>query len=134
MTRDWRTWLFYAAGVYDSVLGAAFLLFNARLFRAFQVMPPNHAGYVQFPALLLIIFGFMFFRIARDPVAHRDLIGYGIALKASYSGLVFWYDLTQGVPTMWIPWAWIDLAFLIMFVWAAKAPADRRSRRPVSAN
>jgi hypothetical protein len=71
---------------------------------------------VQFPALLLIVFGAMFLRISRDPVRHRDLIPYGIGLKAAYSGTVFWYQLTTGVPFMWVPFAWLDVAFLAAFV------------------
>ena len=53
-------------------------------------------------------------RIAQDPIAHRDLIPYGIGLKAAYSGLVFWYQLTEGVPFMWIPFAWVDVVFLLL--------------------
>lgn len=124
MRTDWRRALFYIAGAYDALLGAAFLLFGSRIFQLFDVTPPNHQGYVQFPAMLLIIFGFVFFRIARDPVAHRDLIGYGIALKAAYCGLVFWYQATDGVPAMWIPWAWMDLVFLALFVVARRSRAS----------
>jgi hypothetical protein len=43
---------------------------------------------------------------------------YGIALKTGYSGLAFYYQLTTGVPDMWIPWAWADLVFLALFYWS----------------
>jgi hypothetical protein len=121
MTADWRKWLFYVAGAYDGLLGIAFLLFWPSIFRFYDVTPPNHPGYVQFPALLLVVFGFMFVQIARNPDLNRGLIVYGIALKAAYCGVVFWYRITGGIPTMWLPWAWIDLAFLILFVMARRA-------------
>lgn len=114
-----RTWikpLFVFAAAYDGVLGLAFLFFPMQIFSLYGVEPPNHLAYVQFPALLLVIFAAIFLRIAKDPKGHQDLIPYGIALKVSYSGLAFWYELTQGIPSMWIPWAWADLAFLITFV------------------
>ena len=39
-----------------------------------------------------------------------------MALKTGYSGLVFYYLLTTGVPAMWVPWAWADLVFLVLFL------------------
>jgi len=39
-------------------------------------------------------------------------------LKLGYCGLVFYYMLTTGVPGMWVPWAWADLAFLVLFLWS----------------
>jgi hypothetical protein len=125
MNGDWRRWLFYVAAAYDGLLGAVFVFFWRWPFQLFGVTPPNHGGYVQFPSLLLLVFGLMFLRIARDPRANRDLIVYGIGLKLSYSGVVFAHQLTGGVPTMWLPWAWIDLAFLVLFVMAYRSLAPR---------
>jgi hypothetical protein len=116
---DWRRWLFYVAAIYDGLFGLIFFFFWPQLYAHFQITPPNHDGYVRFPALLLIIFGFMFLQIARDPDRNRNLIGYGIALKIAYPGLVFWYQLTTpGIPAMWIPWAWCDVGFLVLFALA----------------
>jgi len=104
------------AALYDGVLGIAFIIAPAQIFAMYAVEPPNHMAYVQFPALLLILFGIMFYRIAMDPVKNRDLILYGCGLKVSYCSLTFWYLLTTGVPSMWVPWAWADLVFLVLFV------------------
>ena len=48
--------LFYFSAAYDGLLGLAFLTCPDYIFNAFSVPPPNHFGYVQFPAALLIIF------------------------------------------------------------------------------
>jgi len=82
------------------------------------VTPPNHPGYVQFPALLLVVFGLMFLAVAADPVRNRNLIPYGILLKAAYCGTVFWYWASTGIPDMWKPFAWCDLAFGLLFAFA----------------
>jgi hypothetical protein len=87
------------------------------VFKLFDVVPPNHFGYVQFPAALLIIFGLMFFEIARDPLEKTLFIPYGIALKFSYVFLVFWYWFFSDIPNMWKPFALIDIAFMLSFIW-----------------
>jgi len=110
--------LFVIAAVYDGVLGLLFLVAPGLAFGVFEVTPPNHFGYVQFPAILLLIFAAMFYRVATDPVGNRFLMLYGVVLKLGYCGLVFYYMLTTGVPGMWVPWAWADLAFLILFLWS----------------
>ncbi len=111
--------LFYIAGLYDAVIGLAFLLFAPDLFEQFDVHPPNHYGYVRFPAMLLLIFAVMFFAIARDPKRNRNLIPYGIMLKASYCAAVGWYWFRDPMlPTMWKPFLICDLAFLVAFIWA----------------
>jgi hypothetical protein len=113
--------LFVVAAVYDGLLGAAFLFMSGALVRWFEVTPPNHSGYVQFPAALLIVFAIMFGAIAANPVRNRNLIPYGILLKVSYCGVVLFHWLDAGIPNMWKPFCVLDLIFLIFFVraWAA---------------
>lgn len=125
MTHRWIRLVLILCGAFDGVVGLIFAVAPAAMFRYFGVTPPNHYGYVQFPALLLLIFAVIFFRAAADPVGRRDTILYGVALKASYSGLVFWYQLHGGVPSLWIPWAWADAAFLVLLLlcWFALRPS-----------
>ena len=118
--------LFTVAGLYDGILGAAFLVAPAALFERFGVTPPNHFGYVQFPAALLVVFAIMFFAVAVKPRANWNLIPYGILLKASYCTLVFGYWFTQGLPDMWKPFAIADVVFAALFFWAW-----RRLRPPI---
>ena len=109
--------LFYViAALYDGVIGLGFLLFPAAIYATFAVEPPNHMAYVQFPALLLIIFGAMFYQISRNPAKNRGLILYGIALKVAYCSMVFGYMATSGVPAMYVPFAYADLVFLALFI------------------
>jgi hypothetical protein len=98
------------------LLGILFLAAPWWLFGRLEIEPPNHMAYVQFSAALLIIFGVIFVTIARDPIAHRGQIVYGILLKIAYCSLAFYYWATQGIPWIWKPFAWIDLAMGILFV------------------
>ena len=120
MNRPWIKVLFVIAGIYDVALGVAFLFSGLSIFRIAGVTPPSHIGYVQFPALLLIIFGWMFFRVADNPVRNRDVMLYGVALKASYSGVVLGHAVHGRMPMLFLPWAWADLVFLVLFLLAWK--------------
>jgi len=89
MNVRWIKPFFIIAALYDGILGILFLMVPTQLFNAAKIVPPNHIGYVQFPAMLLVLFAIMFFNIARDPKANRNLILYGILLKFSYCSVVF---------------------------------------------
>jgi hypothetical protein len=107
--------LFVIAGLYDFLIGLAFLFFGPQLFEATGVPPPNHWGYIQFASLMLVIFGTMFFAVARDPVANRNLIPYGMLLKLAYTGLVAYYWVTTDCPLLFKPFAVIDGLMFVLF-------------------
>jgi hypothetical protein len=113
--------LFVSAAVYDGVLGCAFLFYGNALFQRFEVTPPNHLGYLHFPAALLIVFSLMFCAIARDPAGNRNLLPYAMLLKISYCGVVLFHWFSAGIPDMWKPFFFFDLLFLLLFVWSAVA-------------
>jgi len=119
--------LFLVAALYDGLLGLAFTFAPLAIFERFEVTPPNHVGYVQFPALLLIIFAIMFAVIAVNPVGRRMLIPYGMLLKLAYAGLVFYHWAATDVPDMWKPFAVADLLFLVAFA-AAFLTLRRKAR------
>ena len=119
--------LFILAGLYDGVLGIAFLFFAPTVFERFDVTPPNHYGYVRFPAMLLLVFAWMFFAIAADPKRNRNLIIYGILLKVSYCSAIGWYWLRDpNLPWMWKPFFIFDLVFLVAFILAYRKIGSSR--------
>ena len=113
--------LFAVAAIYDGILGLLFFVAPGSIFARFEMEPPNHFGYVQFPALLLLMFAVMFAQIARDPHRSRHLIPYGIWLKFSYCALAFWYWVQTDIPWIWKPFAIIDAVMLVLFVLAYKS-------------
>jgi hypothetical protein len=109
---------FVIAGLYDFVIGLAFLFAGASIFEASGVPAPNHWAYIQFASLLLIVFGIMFFAIAADPIAHCNLIPFGMMLKLCYTGLVAYYWATADCPMLFKPFAIIDGIMFVLF-WLA---------------
>lgn len=112
----WIRPIFFVAGLYDSILGILFLLIPLQLFNLARVQLPAHLGFVQFAALFFMIFALMFFNIAKDPIANKNLILYGILLKGSYCIVVFPYWLVGNVGAIWVPFAFIDLLFVVVFI------------------
>ena len=123
----WITLLFYVAAAYDGILGAAFIFLPFSIFSWFNVTPPNHPGYIHFPAALLIVFAVMFIKIARAPIRNRNLIPYGILLKASYCSVVIWHWFSGGLPDMWKPFAVFDVIFGLLFLLAYSALGNKQS-------
>lgn len=112
--------LFIVGAVYDGVLGLVFLCASGVVFRWYNVTPPNHPGYVQFPAALLLIFALMFVVIALNPRDNRNLIPYGMLLKVAYCGVVAFHWLAADIPDMWKPFCVFDFVFLVLFALAWK--------------
>lgn len=108
--------LFLVAAAYDGLFGAAFLVIPDKIFEWYQVSPPNHFSYIQFPSALLLIFAIMFLAIAINPQRNRNLIPYGMLLKVSYCAIAFTYWIIRDIPAMWKPFAIIDSIFLILFI------------------
>lgn len=115
--------VFIIAAIYDGVLGAAFIFAAKKVFSFYGVTPPNHPGYVQFPAALLLVFAAMFLAVAKNPTRNRNLIPYGVALKVAYSATVAYYWIAASIPSMWKPFCIADAAFIFAFYWAYRTCA-----------
>ena len=120
MSKGWIKALFVIAGIYDVLLGGGMLIGSSQIAHLASISLPD-PGYVEFPALLVALFGIMFLNIAANPSAHRTMIVYGMGLKAAYSGVVFWHYLTGSVAMLWIPLAWADFTFMVLFFFAWRA-------------
>lgn len=115
MTTAWIKASYVASAVYDAVLSLVFLFFVSPVFAYAGVELPNHMGYLHFPALVLLVFAAMYLKIARDPVRFREFMPFGMGLKVSYILVVFYHWGAGNIPSLWLPMAWIDLAFLALF-------------------
>ena len=114
----WMRVMFMLAAVYDGLLGAVFLLVPAWPFEQTGTPPPNHFGYIRFPAAVLIVFALMFAAVAWRPVRYRLFIPPGIGLKLAFCLTAAGYWVAQGIPMMFRPFCVIDAMFAALFVWA----------------
>jgi len=125
MKREWLRPFFVVAALYDIVLGALFLVAPGAIYARFGVTPANHPAYVQFAAAVVLIFGIGFWFVAQAPERNRDLIKLGVLFKVAYASVVLGWWFQGQMPGMFVPFAWIDVAFIAAFLASLTAlPAE----------
>lgn len=89
---------FWVVGIYDVILGGAFLLFYKSIYGALGITLANHPGYVYLPSLFLISGGIGEFLIAKNPLRNVDLVVVRLLMKLSFVLVVFYYQFKTGIP------------------------------------
>ncbi|HVQ22414.1 MAG TPA: hypothetical protein VMT36_04015 [Candidatus Saccharimonadia bacterium] len=118
-TRIWSSWraFFLVAALYDLLLGAAFVFAGEQLLSAIGMELPPHVAYIQLAAIFIFVQGLSYALVYRDPPGNLGIVRVGVAYKAAYAGLALWYLLIGLLPSVFfLPWAAIDVAFLVGFV------------------
>lgn len=126
---DWPGWrsFFLVAALYDLILGAVFMVFGEQILDAIGMALPPHVAYIQLAAVFIAVQGLSYGFVYRDPPANLGLVQVGVAYKLAYVGLALWYLVIGKLPSaFFIPWALIDVLFLIGFVLFIRAVAGVR--------
>jgi hypothetical protein len=119
----WRAF-FLVAALYDLLLGAAFVVLGEQLLSAIGMELPPHVAYIQLAAVFIFVQGLSYALVYRDPLGNLGIVRVGIAYKAAYAGLALWYLVIGLLPSVFfLPWAAIDVAFLVGFVLFLRAAA-----------
>jgi len=112
----WRAF-FLVAALYDIILGAAFLIAGESILTAIGMTLPPHIAYIQLAAIFILVQGLSYWLVYRDPLGNLGIVRIGVVYKAAYAGLAAWYLILGTLPSVFfIPWAIIDLGFLVGFV------------------
>lgn len=121
----WIRGAYWLGAIYGIALGLAVLVLGDSLFVRFEVRPPEYAAYYELPGFMLIIFGVLFAQIALNPVRQRVLMIYAMALKVSTAGLFIYHHFVDGLPGFLIPFAFADVALLVLFSSAYVATGNK---------
>jgi len=116
----WIRILFVFVGIVEFVLGPLFIFFPGLVFELSKITPLKNLEYIQFPALLIMVFGLMMFSVARNPVKNVNLIPYICLFKVSYITVVFYNCFAKDLSSLWIGFSFFDIAYLIGFLIAYK--------------
>jgi hypothetical protein len=93
---------FRIVGVYDVLLGLAFIFFYTDFYQALEITMPTHPAYVYVPALFVMCGGIGEFLIARNPLRNTDLVIVRLLMKLSFASVIFYYYFTSGIPTIFV--------------------------------
>ena len=116
VSSSWRAF-FLVAALYDLLLGAAFVAFGEQLLSAIGMELPPHVAYIQLAAVFIFVQGLSYALVYRDPLSNLGIVRVGVAYKAAYAGLALWYLVIGLLPSVFfLPWAAIDVIFLVGFV------------------
>jgi hypothetical protein len=123
----WRA-LFLVAGVYDVLLGLAFLVAGESILKSIGMQLPPHIAFIHLSAIFIVVQGISYLLVYRSPSANVGLVWVGILYKASYAGLAAWYLITNQMPSsFFVPWAVADAAFLVAFLLFIRATGSRQA-------
>lgn len=123
----WR-WFFLVAAVYDIALGLAFMVAGETILKAIGMELPPYVAYIQLAALFVLVQGLSYLLPWRDAWTNEGVVWVGVAYKGSYAALAAWYLVMGLLPSVFfIPWAIIDVAFMIGFLWFLRVAARRRA-------
>jgi hypothetical protein len=123
----WRAF-FLVAGLYDLLLGLAFLLAGEPILDAIGMELPPHSAYIQLAAVFVLVQGLSYLLVYLDAWSNLGIVRVGVAYKAGYSGLAFYYLAIGQLPSaFFIPWAILDLGFMVGFLVFLRAATSRRT-------
>lgn len=112
----WRAF-FLVAALYDLLLGLAFVTFGEQILGGIGMELPPHVAYIQLAAVFIFVQGFSYLLPFFDPLGNLGIVRVGVVYKAAYAGLALWYLAIGALPSaFFIPWAIIDVGFLVGFV------------------
>jgi len=127
MSTGYKTF-FFAAAVYDIVLGVAFFLLYDPLFSALGIALPNNTSYIHLTAAFVFVQGVGYWFVFQDPDGNRGIVKVGIIYKLAFSGLAAYYwAIGQLLHPVFGVFGLLDLLFLIGFVMFLQG---RRSPQP----
>jgi len=109
-------------------LGLAFMLAGETILDAIGMDLPPHIAYIQLAAIFILVQGFSYLLPWRDAWSNEGVVWVGVAYKGSYAALAAWYLVIGILPSVFfLPWAVIDVGFMLGFLWFLRVAARRRA-------
>jgi hypothetical protein len=108
---------FLVAAVYDLILGAGFFLAYGPMFSLLGIELPNNISYIHLTAAFVFVQGLGYWFVYQDPIANRGIAKIGVAYKAAFAALSFYYlAIGELLHPVFAVFGALDVLFLIGFV------------------
>ena len=119
--------LFTVAAIFNAVVGLAMLVAYDRLV-PWLGLPPRPTVWIHIIALVVLVFGYAYWRIANDPLRFREYIVLGIVGKLAFVVAIYGHFLAGDATAALATLVTADLVFAALFAaYLARTPADGRS-------
>ena len=118
--------LFTVAAIFNAVVGLAMLLAYDMLAPRLG-FPPRPTVWIHIIALIVLVFGYAYWRIAKDPSRFREYVVRGIVGKLAVVVAIYGHFLAGDATAALAALVTGDLIFAGLFAaYLAKTPADGR--------
>jgi hypothetical protein len=118
--------LFTVAAAFNFLVGMGILL-GYSLVAPLLGLPAQPTVWIHIVALVVLLFGWAYWRIATDPVRYREFVVLGIAGKLAFVVAIYGHFLNGSATAATAALVSADLLFAVLF-WAylRGTPADQR--------
>ena len=119
--------LFTVAAIFNAVVGLAMLV-AYDLLVPWLGLPPRPTVWIHIIALIVLVFGYAYWRIATDPLRFREYIVLGIVGKLAFVAAIYGHFLAGDATVALVVLVTADLIFAGLFgAYLKRVPADGRS-------
>jgi hypothetical protein len=116
--------LFTVAAIFNAVVGLAMLLAYDSLV-PWLGLPSQPTVWIHIIALIVLVFGYAYWRIARDPSRFREYVALGIVGKLAFVVAIYGHFLAGDATAALATLVTADLVFAGLFAaYLARASAD----------
>ena len=106
--------LFTVAAIFNAAVGVAMLLAYDAL-APWLGLPPHPTVWVHLVALVVLVFGYAYWRVAMDPRRFRECIVLGIVAKLGFVAVIYGHFLAGDATAMLAALVTADLVFAGLF-------------------
>jgi hypothetical protein len=118
--------LFTVAAIFNAVVGLGMLLTYGLLAPRLG-FPPQPTVWMHIVALIVLVFGYAYWRIAKDPVRFREYVVLGIVGKLAFVIAIYGHFLAGDATAALAVLVTGDLIFAGLFAaYLGRTPADGR--------
>ena len=118
--------LFGVAAIFNVVVGVAMLIAYDAL-APWLGLPPQPTVWVHLVALVVLVFGYAYSRVAMDPRRFREYIVLGMVAKLAFVAVIYGHFLAGGATAMLATLVTADLVFAGLFgAHLKRTPAEGR--------
>jgi hypothetical protein len=111
--------LFICAASFNWLVGAAMLLAYGALAPVLG-FPARPSVWIHIVALIVLVFGYAYWRIAGDPARFRDYVILGIVGKLAFVVAIYAHYVAGDAPAALAVLVTTDLVFAALFAWYLK--------------